>query len=56
MSNWNEMYESKKRSMEECAKVVESGERYFIGGSASTPTAFINVLADRARGRSRLGL
>ena len=48
MNEWEELYQSKKRTLEEAAKLVESGDRFFIGGTVYVPTALVNAVADRA--------
>lgn len=46
--SWSETYRNKIRPPEEAVKVVESGNRVYLGGGVGAPQALINALVNRA--------
>lgn len=45
--DWRDIYKSKLMSVAEASKLVESGDRIFIGGGGSTPAALIDAVCLR---------
>lgn len=45
--SYKELYESKKVTVEEAAKVIESGDRCYLGGIDLTPRSFVEALTAR---------
>lgn len=47
MENWKSYYESHMMSVEDAAKLIESGDRMWVGATFSVPMGLLNALADR---------
>lgn len=47
MENWKSYYESHMMSFEDAAKLIESGDRMWVGATFSVPMGLLNALADR---------
>ena len=45
--DFKEIYQSKLMSVEDAAKLIESGDRIFLGGGGSTPAALIDAVSLR---------